>query len=363
MVGIDRIKIGVEREGIKYEGDILELKHDRVVRIRTGVVYGHFWSSFEFNPCKLLYRNNMKGITRGSEFREALRALQRYLKTKVGVEIDLSKAFLKRIELNKDLKLYCDGVHFFNREIMRDILLNTFLSGWAKNRHSYTSDGFGRKVSLDYCNKKKAQGRFGLSEFDYEGTIDFEALGFTYLITARSPGGNKRLIIYNKTYEAAKRKKSFLEEGNILRIEFQIKWPVLKERFGKICLDEYLKIFEGFNSNYWDELINEVGLTKERYEKLKKQRLYHIKREMKMVARQYKRNRISRLLILRCGQEGNSFWSKEELLKSCDELGGSKQAKYDRRKHALEEIEKCSWFVEKTPLLEWFLDSIEGEKR
>ncbi len=363
MVGIDRIKIGVEREGISYDGDLLELKHDRVVRIRTGVIYGHFWSSFEFNPCKLLYKTNMKRITTVSEFREALRVLERYLKTKVGVEIDLSKAYLKRIELNKDLKLYCDGVHFFNREIMSDILLSTFLSGWARNRHSYTSDGLGRKVSLDYYYKKKVQGRLGLSEFDYESIFDFQVLGFTYILTARSPGGNKRLIIYNKTYEAAKRKKCFLEEGNILRVEFQIKWPVLKERFGKIYLDEYLKIFEGFNSNYWNELINEVGLTKERFEKLKKQRFYHIKREMKMVARQYKRNRISRLLIIRSGKMGNSFWSKEELLKSCDELGGTKQDKYKRRKLAKKEIKMCSWFVEKIPLLEWFLGSIEEKNR
>ncbi|GLI54516.1 hypothetical protein PM10SUCC1_00310 [Propionigenium maris DSM 9537] len=359
MVGIDRIKIGVEREGISYEGDLLELKHDRVVRIRTGVIYGNFWSSFEFNPSKLLYRSNIKGITTGSEFKEALRALQRYLKSKIGVEIDLSKAYLKRIELNKDLKLYCDGVHFFNREIMRDILLNTFLSGWAKNRHSYTFDALGRKASLDYYHEKKAQGRLGLSEFDYEGIFDFEVLGFTYILTARSPGGNKRLIIYNKTYEAAKRKKVFLEKGNLVRVEFQIKWPVLKERFGKIYLDKYLEIFEGFNSNYWSELVNEVGLTNERFEKLKKQRLYLIKNQMKMIARQWPRNRVSRLLTLRCGQEGNSFWSREELLKSCDELEGTKQDKYKRRKIAKKEMKLCSWFVEKTPILEWFLDSIE----
>ena len=83
MVAIDRIKIGVEKEGISYDGDLLELKHDRVVRIRTGIVYGHFWSSFEFNPSKLLYRSNIKGITTVSEFEEALRVLQEYLKSKV----------------------------------------------------------------------------------------------------------------------------------------------------------------------------------------------------------------------------------------------------------------------------------------
>ena len=246
---------------------------------------------------------------------------------------------------------------------MSDILLNTFLSGWAKNRQSYTSDSLGRKASMNYYNEKKRLGRLESSEFDYQGIFDYEALGFTYMLTARSLGGNKRLIIYNKSYEATKRKKIFLEKDNLLRVEFQIKWPVLKDRFGKIYLDEYLKIFEGFNSNYWDELIEEVGLTKKRIEKLKKQRFYQIKNQMKMIARQYERNRISKLLIFRCGKRGSSFWSKEELLKSCDELGGSKQAKYDRRKVALEEIKRCSWFVEKTPLLEWFIDSIEGKKR
>ena len=254
-IGIDRVVINsfkvlnfddLEKKEIVRSQDIteiIEVKDDMYTLIYSRKMKAnneiYSYSTLEFNPCKIADGHNIYNAN-SNELKNTIIGIINNLKTR-GIDIDISEAKIKEIEINITLPLSFD-------QLQEIILL------------------------IGRANYKKALGMYSFNNEDIPGMIKKDRS--LYLNSGKENTG-KVIKIYDKTFEIYSKQGIMLDE-NLTRLEVLFGQDYYRSTLERIGLDNDLKTFIANNitSGIFRQAIEtEIVLRPQKYISVIKKRL------------------------------------------------------------------------------------------
>lgn len=276
LIGLDRVKISIPRDKItKLEGcshniDRLNISDTIFSKLKSGEVKGNYYCHLDVNLPKVITGSNIKNVSSKNDFIKSIYLIKNRIKTVYKLEINLMECFFITLEINKNFNLSKDFTEY--------------------------------QGALFICAYEVINKRFKPMTPFIE---PFSGI--------RGGKTNKKVRFYDKTYERICKElgdqiwfqrltKSEIKEisrkyQSEARIEFYLNkdslWTLIPK---EITLGELSETFDTTIENVYLELLRQLGLDNESFEKRKKLKLSRMRSSFKAHKRKYKCNYISKFI-------------------------------------------------------------------